>query len=243
MKNRTLKIVLMIITVISLFLLILSSSIFFTTVSRWLYYIDIEKMKLNQEVFKHAGENGTLGTLNNVQIHQIYSNVMDFLQNKTSNFNIAPLGYTNEGLSHFEDVKKLFNICLGIFITSLVLSIACIIWGKWKFKKDFPIISLGAYASISLIVVFLIVLIIALIDYNIVFNGFHKMFFPGKTNWNFDEDYDEIIKLLPQEVFVNYSIMFFVLLSVFTLSFIIPYIIRIIKKHIKARKEKLQQAC
>ena len=31
--------------------------------------------------------------------------------------------------------------------------------------------------------------------------AFHKLFFPGKDNWEFDEDLDEVVKILPENFF------------------------------------------
>ncbi|WLP85420.1 TIGR01906 family membrane protein [Mycoplasma seminis] len=240
MKTKIFRISTKVILVIALALLILSASIYFTTISRWLYYIEFPKYHLDELWFKNAGPDGTYGHLDNKQIAQIYANVMDFLQNQTDTFNISPVTYTKAGLLHFEDVRKLFNICLGIFIASLVVSVLLIIWGKWRYKKNFSIISLGAYASIALLVVFVIILIIAACDFDEAFNNFHKIFFPGKDNWIFDPDQDEIIKLLPQEVFKNYAIMIFVLLATFTFGFIIAYIIQVSSRHKRNKKPQIQ---
>ena len=46
------------------------------------------------------------------------------------------------------------------------------------------------------------------------FVKFHQMFFPGKTNWVFDEKADEIIRILPEEVFRNFALVILVVLIV-----------------------------
>lgn len=67
--------------------------------------------------------------------------------------------------------------------------------------------------SISVIMLFIPLLLIsalgtyALIDLNGAYAFFHKIFFPGKSNWVFDVYKDPIIKALPQEFFINCGIL------------------------------------
>ena len=46
------------------------------------------------------------------------------------------------------------------------------------------------------------------------FVKFHQMFFPGKTNWVFDENVDEIIRILPEEVFKYFAMVILIVLIV-----------------------------
>ncbi|MBQ1385985.1 MAG: DUF1461 domain-containing protein, partial [Erysipelotrichales bacterium] len=41
---------------------------------------------------------------------------------------------------------------------------------------------------------------------------FHTIFFPGKTNWIFDWNDDQIIRILPEEFFRNAGILIVALL-------------------------------
>ena len=38
----------------------------------------------------------------------------------------------------------------------------------------------------------------AVLDFGSLFTAFHRLFFPGKTNWTFDPRLDEIILILPE---------------------------------------------
>ena len=43
-------------------------------------------------------------------------------------------------------------------------------------------------------------------DFDGAFIAFHHLFFPGKDNWTFHPDKDQIITALPQEFFMNCAI-------------------------------------
>jgi integral membrane protein (TIGR01906 family) len=48
---------------------------------------------------------------------------------------------------------------------------------------------------------------LAAVDFDRAFVIFHKIFFPGKSNWLFDYDADQIIRVLPQDFFMNCAIL------------------------------------
>ena len=48
---------------------------------------------------------------------------------------------------------------------------------------------------------------LAALDFNKAFEIFHKIFFPGKDNWMFSWYEDEIIRILPQDFFMNCAIL------------------------------------
>jgi integral membrane protein (TIGR01906 family) len=56
---------------------------------------------------------------------------------------------------------------------------------------------------------------LAATDFDRAFTIFHKLFFPGKSNWLFSWYEDEIIRILPQEFFMNCAIL--ILVSIITL--------------------------
>ena len=51
-------------------------------------------------------------------------------------------------------------------------------------------------------------------DFDRAFVVFHALFFPGKTNWLFDPNEDQIINILPQEFFRSCAILIFGILLV-----------------------------
>ena len=44
-------------------------------------------------------------------------------------------------------------------------------------------------------------------DFDRAFTVFHSIFFPGKTNWLFDPNVDQIIQILPEVYFRNCAIL------------------------------------
>jgi integral membrane protein (TIGR01906 family) len=59
---------------------------------------------------------------------------------------------------------------------------------------------------------------LAALDFDRAFVIFHKIFFPGKSNWLFDWRTDPIILALPQEFFRNCAILIGAGLITFSLS-------------------------
>ncbi|MBQ7327319.1 MAG: DUF1461 domain-containing protein, partial [Clostridia bacterium] len=53
------------------------------------------------------------------------------------------------------------------------------------------------------------------------FRIFHTIFFPGKDNWLFSWYEDEIIRILPQNFFMNCAILIFVSIVLLCLACII----------------------
>jgi integral membrane protein (TIGR01906 family) len=59
----------------------------------------------------------------------------------------------------------------------------------------------GFFAGILAIALPAVFGIYAITDFNRAFVLFHKVFFPGKSNWLFDPNTDQIINILPEEFF------------------------------------------
>ena len=89
----------------------------------------------------------------------------------------------------------------------------------------------GFTSAVSIFIVFLVLIGLVSIDFSKAFVIFHKIFFPGKDNWQFSQD-DEIINILPQEFFMSCAIL--IAVSIIAISLII-IIFQLIKRK-KARK-------
>lgn len=72
-----------------------------------------------------------------------------------------------------------------------------------------------------LLVSFGVITAVAAKNFDDFFVKFHHVFFPGKENWIFDATKDEIIKILPQDVFRNYAILIAALSIGLSLLFIV----------------------
>lgn len=117
--------------------------------------------------------------------------------------------FSEEGKSHFLDCQVLFVLDYVFLIFSFVLLVIYLI----SLRKNKNLIYRPFNMSISVIMLFIPLLLIgalgtyALIDLNGAYAFFHKVFFPGKSNWVFDPYTDPIIKALPQEFFINCGIL------------------------------------
>ena len=77
---------------------------------------------------------------------------------------------------------------------------------KWKpvpFLGNYPLF----YSGVLALLIVGIIGVFGIIDFDKLFNAFHKVVFPGKTNWLFDPRYDEVILILPEKFFMNCAIL------------------------------------
>ena len=155
------------------------------------------------------------------QIRQAFDDVMDFLL-KGSEFKTGDLLWSESGKTHFADCKVLFSLDLWIFgITGALLLIA---WILYRRKKETPARLAGRgpsfWAAVLIFVLFGGFGAFAATDFDRAFTVFHKIFFPGKTNWVFDPRTDQIILVMPETFFRNCAILIGVLLLVFVLIYL-----------------------
>ena len=188
-------------------LFILSFSIALPILFRPFYYMQIEAFGLSEDTGLSIDE-----------IKLAYNEMMDYCLGLRSDFSAGPLPFSEEGASHFYDVRVLFLIDLAVLLVSSLSLIAILI--ILKVKKLTPYRFLGRSApfwSVSAILGASSVIGIACaIDFDTTFDIFHHIFFIGKTNWAFKPSKDPIINLLPAEFFLNCAI--FIGASVLLLS-------------------------
>ena len=197
MIKKVLNHSLTILFIISLFLLIITFSIGLPIYFRPFYYLQIKTLNM-EELTGYSYET----------IKEAYDQVLNYLTLSTP-FGTGELKYTIEGYNHFADCKVLFNLNLIVLIVSFLIVITLIILSKkeiiqfvdyFKFKPYF-------FTSIITILIPIIIVVLASIDFDRAFEIFHAIFFPGKTNWLFDPSKDEIIKVMPQTFFMNCGIL------------------------------------
>ena len=194
MKNKILTALLGVFVVIFLITFSIGLPIYF----RPFYYMQIEPL----EIERRTG-------FTREEIIEGYDEVLDYLTVPGGEFGIGKFAYSEEGKSHFEDCKLLFDLNASLLALSLGGIVAVmILLRKGVFKLARPLgchylLTCGA-ATLS---VFAALGLIVSIDFNSAFEIFHKIFFPGKDNWIFNSFTDEIIRALPQEFFMNCAIL------------------------------------
>ena len=199
MKNAKMKIVSVVISIL-VAVLIITLSITLPILFRPFYYGQIESLGLCERT-----------GLSFEQIKQAYDEMMDYCLGFRSDFSAGVLWYSEEGASHFFDVRVLFMIDFAlIFICATALIVIAVILKKkklspYKFKgRSAPfwsVVSIGAVSSI--------IGVACAINFKKTFIFVHKIFFVGKTNWTFDPYTDPIIRLLPNQFFSNCAILIF----------------------------------
>ena len=152
-------------------------------------------------------------------IHGAYNEVMDYLV-FGGEFGTGELRWSQSGMSHFADCRGLFRLDFIVLGLSAIGLLAIYVYKKkcqsvtGKFKdceNTAPKVSCGepflhrffgkspAFVSAFVVtVIFTIVAVWAVADFNSLFTFFHAVCFPGKTNWIFDWRTDQIILILPE---------------------------------------------
>ena len=199
MKNKLLSILLLISTTV----FIISLSIFLPLANRRFYYGQIDTLNIVEDLNSFTRKNYT-----KEDVIDAFDDVMDFIW-KGTEFKTGKLNYSEEGKSHFADCVPLFKLDLIVMITSGVILLTLLVlyllkvWRVYDFFGYSPLF----YGGILSLLLVAIVGVFGIIDFNKLFTVFHKLFFPGKTNWQFDPRYDEVILILPQKFFMNCAIL------------------------------------
>lgn len=224
MKNKLLTILFC----IALVLFMLTFAIGLPIYCRFFYYIQI----------KTLGMEAATGYSYEV-IKQAYDEVLNFCTLAwVTKFSAGQLGFSEEGAAHFADCKVLFNLNLSVLICSAAVLLTLILLHKFKKIEILKVKGHHAYfySAIVALAVPVIIGALAAINFDKAFEIFHSVFFPGKDNWIFDPRYDEIIKVMPEEFFMNCAIIIGVGLVAFASALISADIILIRKRKKKEQK-------
>ncbi len=227
MKNKIFPILVTTLFITALVLLMLTVSIGLPIYCRFFYYMQIEPLNIP----KTSG-------FSVEKISAAFADVMNYLTLPWHEFGTGELKYSADGAAHFADCKFLFN--LNLFV--MVISFGVLVWiGVFVRRKivrlcrPFGHSSVLIAAAIAIVLPLTLGLIIA-IDFDKAFTVFHTLFFPGKENWVFDPKKDEIIKILPEQFFMNCAIFIGVGLLIFALALVAYDLISIKVKHMRERK-------
>ncbi len=199
--------------IVALIAFMITVSIGLPIYCRFFYYIQIKTLHLEE----------TTGWSYDV-IKEAYDDVLNYLTLPGFEFATGQLKWSSDGASHFADCKVLFNLNLGVLLGSAVLLIVTGVLVKLKkvtlcrpFGHSACLVS--AVAAIALPVI--LFALIAAVGFDEAFEVFHAIFFPGKTNWVFNARTDEVIKIMPEQFFMNCAILIGVGLVVFAAALII----------------------
>ncbi|MDD5934784.1 MAG: TIGR01906 family membrane protein [Clostridiales bacterium] len=184
---------------------------------RFLYYADIKWFDLEQS-----------SGLPYQVIKENYNALIDYCSPFFKGSLVFPsLAASTSGISHFAEVKTIFNI---FYIMFAVITVLLIIIVALKHKK-------GQYqylrtASITSIVLPLITLIACSINFNATFKLMHKVLFRN-NDWLFDPNTDPIILLLPEKFFLQCALIIIATVLLGSL------ILHLIYSHLKKKNKEV----
>ena len=177
-------------------ILIITGIIKFTVGFKQLYYYDISNLNIER-----------LCGLSTEEIKLNYDYLIDYnLGKDESDFEMPTIKSSPQGKIHFEEVRdifqnlnKIFNVCLIISIIGTIINI--------KDKN----INFLKITSISLISIPIILSLPIIINFNKSFIIFHKLMF-SNDYWIFDPRLDPVINMLPEQFFFHAGLMILVLI-------------------------------
>lgn len=141
------------------------------------------------------------------EIRTAYDEVLDYLTLPGKEFSTGVLPHSAEGKAHFADCKVLFDLNASVLVGSgLALAVLFVMrkkWGPYRLGRH----SAPFWAAVLSLTAPIAIGALAALDFDRAFVIFHSIFFPGKTNWVFDWHADQIIRVLPQEFFMDCAIL------------------------------------
>ena len=205
MKNR----IFTALTGICIAILIITVSIGLPIYVRPFYYSQIDALNIEQ----YSGADRET-------IIEAYDELLDYLTIPGNEFKTGKFKYSESGKAHFVDCKVLFDLNLYALITAVLgLAILFILNISGVFELCRPFGKHVAFSSgLFTLTGFAVIGGLAATDFDRAFTIFHKLFFPGKSNWLFSWWEDEIIRILPQDFFMNCAIL--ILVSIVTLCLV-----------------------
>ncbi|MCA5013422.1 TIGR01906 family membrane protein [Enterococcus sp. S22(2020)] len=191
--------------ILCVILTILSLSITLTINFRPLYVWDIKALNLLDQV-----------TISQSELLKNFGQLMSYLNNPwNQTLQLSDFPVSASGAFHFYEVKRLFLLCYGVLLVTIIPS-CLFIYRLFKVKRLWRLIRPFQWGMI--IPVFFGLLMA--IGFDQFFVAFHGVFF-NNDDWLFDPATDPIINVLPEEFFMHSFILFFILLEVFFLIGII----------------------
>ena len=193
-------------------LFIVSVAIALPILIRPFYYLQIESLGIPQKTGLTFSE-----------IKVAYDEMLDYCLGLRADFSAGVLWYSEEGVSHFNDVRVLFFLDFAIIIVSAVaLAVIAIVL---KITRRTPYRFLGRSAPFwsvaSIGAICAVIGVACAINFRETFVFLHKIVFIGKTNWSFKPSQDPIIFLLPNQFFSNCAMFIFSVIMVFAIAILV----------------------
>lgn len=177
---------------------IISIAVIITVNSRWLYYMDIDKLNIPQ----------TSG-ISETEIIENYNYLIDYnTKFRVGEFSLPTLPSSNEGKIHFEEVRNIFLAVHFIAAAGIVL----IIYSIYEAFKRKRYKMLGDTLIMTVIIPAVTGIMMA-VSFEKTFVLFHKIMFRNDY-WIFDPSKDPIINMLPETFFLHAAALIIILTAV-----------------------------
>ncbi len=202
---------------VAIFFFIITFSIGLPIYCRFFYYLQIDSLNL-VETTGYSYET----------IKTAYDEMLNFLIFPGTEFSTGALKFNQSGMEHFVDCKVLFDLNISVLLISLAIIVTTFILnnkGVITILRPFNM-HVAFVSAISIFAVVLILTALVSLDFNSAFTIFHHIFFPGKDNWQFNPNQMEIIKILPQQFFLNCAILIGASIFIISISIIIYQLIK-----------------
>ncbi len=196
---RWLNITLSAVFITALVLFMLTFSIGLPIYCRFLYYIQINTLNLPEKTGWSYAE-----------IKQAYDNCLNFCTLPNVEFSTYPLKWTENEAAHFADCKVLFNLNFWVLLSSGIITLALTVLNRLKVITLYRPFGHRAYlmsAVIAIALPVIIIFLVLIVGFDKAFTVFHSIFFPGKTNWVFYPETEQIIQVMPEQFFMNCAIV------------------------------------
>ena len=189
---------------IAIALTLLTGAIAAPILCRPFYYAHIGPLELEERT-----------GLTREEIRTAYDEMLDYCLGGEE-FSTGVLKWSQSGKDHFTDVRVLFLLDLRVFAAGAAAIVILLIAGRLRRRSPARLLGRGPcfWAGAGLGGAFLIVGGLAALDFDRAFTVFHTIFFPGKTNWLFDPNTDQIINILPETFFMDCAILILAVLVV-----------------------------
>ena len=176
----------------------------------WLFYLPGQVLLVRGFYTVQIGPLGICEAsgLTRRQAAEAYGDVMDYCMGRRPDFAAGVLPFSAEGADHFADVRGLFLLVVWVFVAAAGLLLAGTVVCRLR-RQRLPRLggrTPGFWAACGLGGLFLLIALLAALDFDRAFTVFHSIFFPGKDNWLFDPVTDPVILILPEAFFRNCAI-------------------------------------
>ena len=204
-NNRWLALVL----VVAVFFFVFTAAIGLPIYIRPFYYAHIDALDL-------PGVSGFTAD----QIKDAYDEVLDYLTLPGREFGTGVMACSERAADHFRDCKVLFDLNAVVLMASALVIVALELLRR---SGRIGTLTLGGHGgafwgALSALGIPVVVGTLAALDFDRAFVIFHGIFFPGKDNWLFDWYADQIIRVLPQQFFMNCAILIGIGIAVLSLG-------------------------